>query len=132
MIELRGWFRKAGPSCMGRPVAGPSPFKRKLAEHQCRGSIYIESHNLNMKGGCQALREQDLLAAWGRQDLGREQMGHCSMRTWKVQGHLMIKVKEELRDRQSARLLAKTGCRDKHFHATQILESDTAEQLELK
>lgn len=44
----------------------------------------------------------------------------------------MIKVKEELRDRQSARLLAKTGCRDQHFHATQILESDTAEQLELK
>ena len=59
-------------------------------------------------------------------------MRHCSIRTWKEQGHLMIKVKEELRDKQSTRLLAKIGCRDKHFHATQILESDTTEQLELK
>lgn len=72
------------------------------------------------------------MAAWGREDLGTEQMRHCSIRTWKEQGHLMVKVKEELRDKQSTRLLAKIGCRDKHFHATQIFESDTTEQLELK
>ena len=57
VIELQGWFPEAGPSCMGRHVAGPSPFKRKLAEHQSGGGIYKESHDLNMKGGCQALRE---------------------------------------------------------------------------
>ena len=116
---------------MGRPMVGPSPFKRKLAEHQPGGSIYKGSHNLNMKGSCQALWELDLLAARGKEDLGREQMGPCSIRTWKEQGHLMIKVKEELRDKQSTSLLAKIGCGDKHFHATQILELDTTEQLEL-
>lgn len=129
VIELEGWF--PGPSYMGRPMVGPSPFKRKLAEHQPGGSIYKGSHNLNMKGSCQALWELDLLAARGKEDLGREQMGPCSIRTWKEQGHLMIKVKEELRDKQSTSLLAKIGCGDKHFHATQILELDTTEQLEL-
>lgn len=35
----------------------------------------------------------------------------------------MIKVKE-LRDKQSARLLEKLGCGDRHFHATQMLSLD--------
>ena len=66
MIELQGWFPEAGPSCMGRPVAGPSPFKRKLAEHQSGGGIYKESHDLNMKGGCQALKGTSWLPGEGR------------------------------------------------------------------
>ena len=66
MIELQGWFPEAGPSCMGRPVAGPSPFKRKLAEHQSGGGIYKESHDLNMKGGCQALKATSWLPGEGR------------------------------------------------------------------
>lgn len=50
--------------------------------------MYKESHNLNIKGDCQALGELGLLAAWG--EFGEEE--HCGVRAWKEQGHLMIKV----------------------------------------
>lgn len=75
-VASKVWFHLQ-PQLHGQ-AAGPSLSKRNVKEHLCEGDTHPpQKSQPEYEGWLSSAQRTDLLAAWGRQDLGREQMGHC-------------------------------------------------------